>query len=232
VPDEAFNGFGPETFAFLRDLGVHNNRDWFTANRADYEQHYLAPALAFISEIGPRLAAELPGGVQFEPRVNGSLFRINRDVRFSKDKAPYKDRIDVWFWTGGNKGWETPGYFMRLQADRWAIGAGVHHFGKDGLEVYRNSVVDEVKGKALEAAVARIGRTYEVGIAVRKTVPRGYDAGHPRAAFLLHEGLVAVLERALPKQVASSGFVDYCVAHFKAVSPVNDWLRSILAPEM
>ena len=95
-----FAGFELETFAFLRDLTLHNDRDWFTANRARYEEHYLAPALGFIEAVGPRLAAELPGDVRFEARVNGSLFRINRDVRFSRDKTPYKNHIDMWFWTG------------------------------------------------------------------------------------------------------------------------------------
>ena len=99
-----FTGFGPETFAFLRDLTLHNDRDWFMANRARYEEHYLAAALGFIEAIGPRLAAELPGDVRFEARVNGSLFRINRDIRFSKDKTPYKNHIDMWFWTGDKKG--------------------------------------------------------------------------------------------------------------------------------
>ena len=221
-------GFGPETFSFLRDLTQHNDRDWFMANRSRYEAHYLAPSLAFIEAIGPHLAGELPGDVRFEPRVNGSLFRINRDVRFSKDKTPYKNHIDMWFWSGDRKGWETPGYFMRLLPDRWAIGGGMHHFSKESLDAYRNSVVDESSGTALEDAVSRIGPPYEVGLVSRKSVPRGYDAAHPRAPYLLHEGLVAVLEGPLPPEVAGEDFVDACLEHFKAVSPINVWLASIL----
>jgi uncharacterized protein (TIGR02453 family) len=227
VADE-FTGFGPETFAFLNDLTEHNNKDWFTANRPRYEAHYLAPALAFIEAIGPRLSAELPGDVRFEPRVNGSLFRINRDVRFSKDKTPYKNHIDMWFWTGDKKGWETPSYFMRLLPDRWAIGGGMHHLGKEGLETYRKAVADDSKGQALEEAVSRLNAPYEVGEASRKTVPRGYDPAHPRAQYLLYEGLVAVLDAPLPPEVGRPDFVDACVGHFKAVSPLNEWLASIL----
>jgi uncharacterized protein (TIGR02453 family) len=94
----AFEGFGKETFQFLAELGQNNERSWFEANRKRYEAYYLQPALAFIEELGPMLASALPGGLRFEPRVNGSLFRVNRDVRFSKDKRPYKDHIDMWFW--------------------------------------------------------------------------------------------------------------------------------------
>ncbi len=225
---DEFAGFGRETFAFLRDLTQHNERDWFNANRTRYEAYYLTPALAFINAIGPRLATVLPGDVRFDPRVNGSLFRINRDVRFSKDRTPYKNHIDMWFWTGDKKGWETPSYFMRLLPDRWAIGAGIHHLSKDGLEAYRSAVVDDTRGHALEKAVGRIGPPYAVGLASRRSVPRGYDASHPRAGYLLFEGLVAVLEDAVPPEASSAGFVDACVEHFKAVSPINEWLASIL----
>jgi uncharacterized protein (TIGR02453 family) len=228
MAEDSFSGFGQETFAFLRDLDQHNTREWFTANRARYERYYLAPALAFIGAVGPRLAAELPGDVRFEARVNGSLFRINRDVRFSRDKTPYKDHIDMWFWTGDKKGWETPGYFMRLLPDRWAIGGGIHHFGKESLVIYRDAIVDETRGRALEQTVADLDSRYEVGLASRKSVPRGYDASHPRASYLLHEGLVAILEGQLPPEAASPVFADICVAHFKAVNPINEWLASIL----
>jgi uncharacterized protein (TIGR02453 family) len=227
MSEESFTGFGPQTTEFLRELSEHNDREWFMANRSRYEHHYLAPALAFISEIGPRLSSKLPGDVQFEPRINGSLFRINRDVRFSRDKSPYKNHIDMWFWTGDKKGWETPGYFMRLLPDRWAIGAGIHHLTKDGLEAYRKAVVDETRGRDLEAAVARIGGLHEVGIAARKTVPRGFDPDHPRAKYLLFEGLVAMLEGSLPDEAGTPGFVDYCVGHFNAVSPINEWLAGL-----
>jgi uncharacterized protein (TIGR02453 family) len=151
-----FNGFPKETFEFLAELTEHNNREWFTANRTRYEDYCLAPALAFIEALGPRLAAAVPGDVRFEAKVNGSLFRINRDVRFSQDKTPYKNHIDMWFWQGEREGWETPGYFMRLEPRQWALGAGMHHLSKDGLGAYRAAVVDERDGSNLEAAVAKL----------------------------------------------------------------------------
>ncbi len=227
MPEE-FTGFGPETFAFLRDLTEHNDRDWFIANRARYEAHYLAPALAFIEAIGTRLAAELPGDVRFDPKVNGSLFRINRDVRFSKDKTPYKNHIDMWFWTGDKKGRETPGYFMRLLPDQWAIGGGIHRFSKESLQAYRDAVVNERAGSALEEAVAQVDATYDLGLPSRKAVPRGYDASHPRARYLLYEGLAAALEGPVPSLAGNTGFIDECVAHFTGVSPINEWLASAL----
>jgi uncharacterized protein (TIGR02453 family) len=227
----SFEGFSDETFGFLAELTANNEKAWFEANRVRYEQHYLAPALAFIEALGPRLATELPGNVRYEPRVNGSLFRINRDVRFSRDKTPYKNHIDMWFWQGERKGWESPGYYMRLLPEEMILGAGMHAFSKEGIEAFRRAVVAEEQGRALERAVVTVlaGGPYAMGGETRKRVPHGFDAEHPRGRFLLFEGLNVNLETPIPPEAASPGFVDYCLRHFKAMSPINEWLSSVLA---
>ena len=71
--------------------------------------------------------------MQYEPRINGSLFRINRDIRFSKDKSPYKAHLDLWFWEGEHRGWESPGFFFRLTPTKLMLGAGMHQFPKEHL---------------------------------------------------------------------------------------------------
>ena len=226
-----FDGFPKGTFDFLAELTEHNNREWFTANRARYESYYLAPALAFIEALGPRLVAEVSRDTKYEARVNGSLFRINRDVRFSADKTPYKNHIDMWFWQGERKGWETPGFFMRLEPHQWALGAGMHHLGKDALAAYRAAVIEDRDGEALEAAVAKLAGTgLEIGGSSRKTVPRGYDASHPRAAFLLHEALFAMHYGPVPAEAHTPGFVEVCLGYFKAASPISAWLAEVLRP--
>ena len=132
----------------------------------------------------------------YEPRINGSLFRINRDVRFAKDKRPYKDHIDLWFWHGDKRGWESPGFFFRMLSDRLILGAGMHRFEKAQLEKFRNAVLDQRAGKALAKTVREVSVAgpYEIGGATRKSVPRGLDTSHERAGFLLHEGLFASFE--------------------------------------
>jgi uncharacterized protein (TIGR02453 family) len=224
----SFDGFSDETFRYLAELTANNEKAWFEANRARYEACYLAPALAFIEAIGPRLR-ELPGDVRYEARVNGSLFRVNRDVRFSKDKTPYKNHVDMWFWQGERKGWESPGYYMRLLPDEIILGAGMHSFSKEGLTAFRQAVLDDVKGAALEEVVASVSRAgpYAVAGESRKTVPRGFDPGHPRARLLRYEALNANLAGPIPSESADPGFVDSCFGHFKAVSPINAWLTSV-----
>lgn len=224
-----FEGFPDGTLRFLRGLAKNNSKAWFDAHRSDYDAFYVDPAKSFVESIGPRLQ-KVSKTIRYEARVNGSLFRINRDVRFSKDKTPYKAHLDLWFWEGDRRGWESPGFFFRLAPTKLILGAGMHQLSKEQLGTYRDAVVDERSGKALTKVAEQLRRTgYEVGGATRKTVPRGFDPSHPRASLLLHEGLFATRESDVPRSVGAPNFVDECIAHFRAVAPVSKWLAEHVA---
>src|SRR4051794_18350024 len=97
MADAPFQGFLPALLAFLRDLGAHNSRDWFQAHYAEYQALLVDPARAFVVTMGERLPA-LGADIRAEPPVRGSILAINRDIRFAKDKSPYKTYLDLWFW--------------------------------------------------------------------------------------------------------------------------------------
>jgi hypothetical protein len=118
--------FPTETLAFLADLRAYNTKPWFDAHRHRYEAAYLEPAKAFVETIAPALEDLVPG-IATEPRVNGSIFRIKRDTRFSKDKTPYKDHLDFWFWAGDRRT-ALSGLFLRIAPDAVIVGAGAHGF--------------------------------------------------------------------------------------------------------
>ncbi len=221
----AFPGFPKGSAKFLSGLTKNNNKAWFDAHRADYDAHYVEPAKAFVAAIGPKLQKISPS-ISFEPKVNGSLFRINRDIRFSKDKTPYKNHLDLWFWHGDRRGWASPGFFFRMLPDRLILGAGMHKFEKPQLDAFRAAIVDDRSGRALAKTIDKVrgaGR-YELGGASRNKVPRGFDAEHPRAALLLHDGLFVSLEEKAGKVVETPAFVDHCVGHFKTLWPISRWL--------
>lgn len=185
----AFTGFTPGTSKFLRGLEANNNKPWFDEHRGDYDAHYIVPAKALVCALGPRLQ-ELSKEIQYEPRVNGSIFRVNRDVRFSKDKTPYKPHIDLWFWHGKRSGWNSPGCWFRLRPGEVILGVGMHAFDKPQLDSLREAVLDEKCGRALERLSNKLTESgYVLGGRDRKTVPRGFDREHPRAHWLLHNGL-------------------------------------------
>lgn len=215
--------FPSETIAFLTGIATHNDKAWFEANRALYEAGYVEAGRAFVAELGPRLRAISPG-VQFEPRVNGSIPRINRDIRFSKDKRPYKDHLDLWFWHGEKKSWSQPGFWFRLTPQGVHLGSGLHGFDTEMLESFRNSVVHPRSGKALVAvAEALRQKGYEIGGKTRKLPPRGYETDPDRADYLLFEGLYASTR--LPAAAAlEPDFVDVVFGHFQATWPLAKWL--------
>lgn len=225
-----FTGFPPETFAFLAGIAEHNDKEWLAAHRPLYEAGYVAPARAFVEAIGPALR-DLSPTVQFAPKIGASISRINRDTRFSRDKRQYRDHLDLWFWHGEKKGWTHPGFFMRVAADAVWLGAGMHHIEADLLTRYRDAVVDERAGTALVAAIAQVEAAgdYAVGSMPRKSFPRGYDKSHPRAQYLLWEGLPA-MARVSVEEAQAPDFGDRALGHFRATWPVGQWLLDEVAP--
>jgi uncharacterized protein (TIGR02453 family) len=223
------SGFPKQTFEFLSGIAAHNEKAWFEANRGLYEAGYVEPAKAFVAELGPRLRALSPT-VQFDPKVNGSISRINRDIRFSKDKRPYKDHLDLWFWHGDRRGWDMPGFWFRLTAEKVYLGTGMHGLDKDLLERFRQSVIHPRSGKALLVAVAEVKAKgdYAIGEKTRKLMPRGYETDPDRAEYLLYEGLTAGTE--MPASAAAKpDFADRCIEHFTNTWPIARWLVAEVA---
>lgn len=228
-PPPPFAGFPAGAFAFLRGLRAHNDKAWFDAHRAAYDDDCVGPARAFVAAAGPKLR-RVSRDAQFDPRIGGSLFRIHRDVRFTKDKRPYKEHVDAWFWHGADdKGWGAPGFFFRLHPDGVLLGVGMHEFERDALARYRAAVVDDKQGAALARVVAGLAKDDRaLGAPTRTKVPRGFDAGHPRASLLLHEGLWAEAQLTA-RDAAKPSFVDACLARWAAMWPLGKWLRRNVA---
>lgn len=219
--------FPKETVRFLAGLRRNNKKEWFNAHRADYEEHFVTPAKSFVAALAPKLA-KIDRAVQAEPRVNGSILRINRDIRFSKDKSPYKDHLDLWFWSGEEKGWGSSGFFFRLNPEDLILGAGQHTFMPEALERYREAVLDDERGAALERAVAKVRKAgYQIGGQTYKKPPRGVAADHPRADLLKHSGLYATWTGKHPRELGGPALVPFVARHYAALAPVHNWLRGL-----
>jgi hypothetical protein len=117
-------------------------------------------------------------------------------------------------------------------ADRLILGTGMHKFDKKQLDVYRQAVVDDTSGPALVEAIAAVDAAgpYIIGGASRTAVPRGFKRDHPRAQYLLHEGLWASLETRTGTVAQTPDFVDFCLGHFGAMWPISRWLLDEVAP--
>jgi uncharacterized protein (TIGR02453 family) len=221
----AFAGFPPELLSFLAELGRNNRREWFHAHREEYDALLLEPARDFVEamadELGPKFNAD--------PRVGGSIMRIARDTRFSRDKRPYKDHLDLWFWHGAGRSRERPGLWFRLAPSELLLGAGMHHFDRELLSRYRDAVVDSARGAKLAEAVATVEKAgASVGGRHYKRVPAGYDKEHERAELLLHDGLYGGLELPVPREAHTSRFPAFCAARYRTMLPVLDWLVELV----
>jgi len=226
----AFAGFPREGFAFLADLATENTREFFDAHRETYESALLEPAKAFVIALGEQLQARVSPGIRAEPRVNGSILRIARDTRFTTDKRPYKDHLDIWFWEGDAPSRERPGLSVRLRPATVALSAGIHRLEPAALAAYRAAVDDDRSGEALEVAVedARMLRGVRLGGLAYKRVPRGFDPDHPRAELLRHAALYVSGEWKLPRAASGPGFVGWVADRLEQMAPVERWLTATL----
>lgn len=216
--------FPPQTQAFLKDLGAHNERAWFDAHRDRYQAAHVEPAKGFVEAAGPALTRIVPE-VRPEPRVLGSIFRINRDTRFSADKRPYKEHLDVWFWEGTRRTAQS-GFYLRVTPELVAIGAGANHLGREGIDHYRRAVCDDAAGPELVRIAADLAHQgWELGEPRRRRAPKGWDPQDPEAAPLLrHDGLFIV--RREPAELATNPkrLVPACLEVWSALAPLHRWL--------
>jgi uncharacterized protein (TIGR02453 family) len=200
-----FKGFPPEAVDFLAKLEANNNRDWFNAHKADYERTCKEPMQLLLDDLDAKFGSG-----------NSKLYRIHRDVRFSKDKTPYKTFQAAHFAAG----------YLSLQPDGFYVGTGAFMLEGPTLERYRKAVADDRSGPDLVKAQAALKKKgYEVeghGDAL-KTVPRGYDKDHPRAE-LLKQKSVLVGKNFTPSEINTPKLVAAVNKVIADVKPVTTWL--------
>jgi len=224
--------FGPDAFAFLRALARHNNRTWFEANRPRYQASLRAPMAALIEEMDVRLAAIAPE-ITGDPRR--SLFRIHRDVRFSRDKSPYKTNAGCWFYhqdAGRGVGQDAEGgagYYFHLEPGGCFVAAGIWMPSPPGLAKIRAALAEDPAGfgRVVRAPAfrGRYGRLSEEAMLVR--LPRGYAPGHPAEAWLRYKSFT--VSRALPATtVTGPRLAEVLARDFRALRPLVRWLNAAL----
>jgi uncharacterized protein (TIGR02453 family) len=225
---DSFDGFPKECLAFFRNLAGNNTKQWFEEHRRDYDDHVLTPARRFVEAMGDAFARRYPG-IHADPRTDKSIFRIHRDVRFSRDKRPFKTHLAVWFWEGNGPRMECSGYYFHLEPSALMVGAGIYMFPKHMMKEYRDSVVHRKYGPELNKAVQRVLKKgdYGLGGSFYKKVPRGYPADHANAEYLLYNGLWAGMEVPVPKEVYSSDLVAYCIKRYADMAPLHEWLYTM-----
>lgn len=180
APTETDREFDPELFEFLRELKDNNDRDWFNANKVRYEAHVLEPALAFIEDFAPRLQQISPHFRADTRKTGGSLFRIYRDTRFSKDKTPYKTNTGMHFRHKAAKDAHAPGFYLHLAPDQVFGGGGIWHPDTKTATRIRQAIVDDPDGWRAATRQPPFSDRLDIGGDgnMLKRVPPGLPADH------------------------------------------------------
>ncbi|HKE56458.1 MAG TPA: DUF2461 domain-containing protein [Pyrinomonadaceae bacterium] len=219
--------FKRDLFDFLKELSVNNNRNWFQANKSRYEQQVQAPFLRLITELGPGLKKINPYFVADPRPSGGSMMRIYRDIRFSKDKSPYKTFIAAHFRHKQGKEGATPGFYLRLEPTGSFIGAGIWRPESAALKQIRARIVRYPKDwqRTTDNVKSQLPLTFGGESLTRP--PAGIDASHPLIDDLKRKDFV-IGARLIDRQVLGSDFLDLLLARISAADPFVRFLsRSV-----
>jgi uncharacterized protein (TIGR02453 family) len=206
----AFRGWPVEAIEFFEGLEADNSKDYWQRHKQVYDEQVRGPMEVLLADL------EKEWG-------EGRIFRPYRDVRFSRDKSPYKTNIGAVLEGGG---------YIQLSSEGLGAGYGMWEMAPDQLERYREAVDDDASGKALE----RLAKTAEgkgltvMSHAALKTAPKGYPKDHPRIELLRYKGLATWQEWPAGAWLGTKRAEDKLVAFLRASKPLGGWLKEHVGP--
>ena len=220
-------GISPALFDFLRDLKENNNKEWFQKNKDRYEKVVKEPLLEFIADFGQRAPAISPHITAIPKASGGSLFRIYRDLRFSRDKTPYKAAAAIQFRHESGKDVHAPGYYLHLEPGIVFAGCGIWRPDSAALSKIRSSIA----GKPEEWKRIIGNRTFVESFTLEgdslKKPPKGFDPDHPLIDDLKRKDFVASVE--LDEQiVCRASFLDDYFELCRKGAPFMEFLTEAL----
>lgn len=219
--------FSDATLSFLRELKRNNERPWFEANKHRYEAAVLEPALGFIEAMAPRLERISPHFTAVPKRSGGSLMRVYRDTRFSRDKTPYKTNIGVQFRHELGRDIHAPGFYVHIEPDGCFLGAGIWHPEAAALERIRRAIVERPDDWRRATAGKRFRERFALTGDQLSRPPRGFPADVPHLDDVKRKDFIAVaaFEAAT---IGAPGFAGTVAERFKAARALMAFLCAAL----
>ncbi len=223
----AFEGFGDPSLRFFHELDAHQDRAWFLEHKREYDTQWAAPMAALLATVKPRIARFYKGLPLRDPKV----FRLQRDVRFSLDKSPYKTHVSgLLALRGGGENVEAPAALYAQLGTETFFGAGSWSMSGPTLKAWREALLDARRGGALGRLVDDlVARGYDLSAMESvKTAPRGVDPGHPRIALLKMKGLALGFPTPPKKLIASPDLAGWLVERAGECAPVVQKIARLL----
>ena len=217
--------FGPGLFRFLRGLKTHNEREWFLANQQRYENDVRGPFLRLIADLAPGLKRMSPNFIADPSPNRGSLMRIYRDIRFSKDKSPYKTYASAHFWHARGKAGAAPAYFLRLEPGNSVIGGGIWQPEPTALKKIRDKIAGDPKGWGRATTGGELGSRCRMAGESLKRPPAGYDPAHRFIDDIKRKDF-AISSRLTDQEVTGDEFRDLVLQRLRATVPFVQFLSN------
>lgn len=215
---DTFPGFDAKLFKFLKDLSKNNNRDWFKKNKPRYEAEVLEPAQAFVRAFAAPLKKLSPMFVADDRRVGGSIMRIYRDTRFSKDKTPYKTNVGIHFRHEMGKDVHAPGFYVHLATDGCFLGAGMWMPDNKILTKIRDAIVDDPDAWKRLRDGKKFRDQFKLSGEQLKTAPRGFPKDHKYIEDLRRKSFIGVKDLS-QKEVLKKDFAKDVSKSFATAKP-------------
>ncbi len=222
--------FHRKFFDFFRELSVDNDRTWFNANKDRYEADVAAPLLAFIEDFAPKLKKITPHYLAIPKKVGGSMFRIHRDTRFSKDKTPYKTHASAHFRHARGKDVHAPGFYLHLGPGEVFMGAGIWHPERDPLHAIRTRIAEDPKSWQRVLKNKKFSERFELHGESLKRPPKGFDPEHALIEEIKRKDFIAVASFT-ERDACKDDFLDRFTADCRAATPLMKFLASALEIE-
>lgn len=219
--------FTAGTFRFLRDLAVHNDRDWFRDHQDDYERLVREPALRFIADVAAPLHGISPYLSVVARKVGGSLFRIQRDTRFARDKTPYKIHTGMHFRHSDGGDSRTPGFYVRLEPGNCFLAAGVWRPAGPAARDIRRAIAHRPDEWMEVAHGSEFAAAYQMDGDRLARPPRGFDPTHPLIDELRRRHF-AGSKRLTQRFVTSGDFLDGFVDDCRRATPLMRFVCAAL----
>jgi len=213
----------PKLFSFLRDLKKNNTREWFQDNKSRYEEQVREPLIAFVEDFSEHLPKISSHFVADPRKVGGSLFRIHRDIRFSKDKSPYKTHAGVHFRHERAKDVHAPGFYLHLDPAEVFIAAGIWHPDTPTLKLIRAAIGDDPKRWKQVAKSGAFKKHFTLAGESLKRAPAGFEPDDPLIEDLKRKDFIGVKDRTA-KDATSPDFMKDFAATCKAATSFTEFL--------
>jgi len=222
--------FSPELFGFLAELKENNTREWFQENKERYKTEVQEPLRSFISAFAAPLHSISPHFIADPRPTGGSMFRIYRDVRFSKDKSPYKTHAAAQFRHSSGKDAHAPGFYLHLEPGNVFVGAGSWRPAGEALRQIRDAIVEDSARWRSVVEDRHFLEHHRLSGESLKRQPRGFDPEHPLIDDIKRKDFVCV-EEFTPEAACTAGFLDRVEASCRAAAPLVRFLTEAVGQE-